>query len=128
MKNTYSATIKMQNAEQLARFIEEIGPLVESVVITTTPVDRWAANPSPNRIINEPKTRPARGSKVNDTIVAALQNGPLTAKELKEALEHGGLAAGSLSTGLAMLQKSRVIERVGDGLYELASGYQRAAE
>ena len=117
MKNTYSATIKMQNAEQLARFIEEIGPLVESVLITTTPVEGTAA-----------PGRPARGSKVNDTIVAALQNGPLTAKELKEALEHGGLAAGSLSTGLAMLQKSRVVERVGDGLYGLVGGIQRAAE
>ena len=117
MKNTYSATIKMQNAEQLARFIEEIGPLVESVLITTTPVEGTAA-----------PGRPARGSKVNDTIVAALQLGPLGVKELKEALEHNDLAAGSLSTGLAMLQKSRVIERVGDGLYELASGYQRAAE
>jgi len=117
MKNTYSATIKMQNAEQLARFIEEIGPLVESVLITTTPVEGTVA-----------PGRPARGSKVNDTIIAALQNGPLTAKELKEALEHGGLAAGSLSTGLAMLQKSRVVERVGDGLYGLVGGIQRAAE
>jgi len=119
MKNTYSATIKMQNAEQLARFIEEIGPLVESVVITTTPIE--------GRPMIAPG-RPARGSKVNDTIIAALQNGPLTAKELKEALEHGGLAAGSLSTGLAMLQKSRVVERVGDGLYGLVGGIQRAAE
>jgi hypothetical protein len=121
MKNTYSATIKMQNAEQLARFIEEIGPLVESVVITTTPVE--------GRLMTAAvQTRPARGSKVNDTIVASLQNGPLTAKGLKEALEAANLAAGSLSTGLAALQKSRVIERVGDGLYGLTSGYQRAAE
>jgi len=52
----------------------------------------------------------------------------LGVKELKEALEHNDLAAGSLSTGLAMLQKSRVVERVGDGLYGLVGGIQRAAE
>jgi hypothetical protein len=120
MKNTYSATIKMNSPEQLARFIEEIGPLVESVVITTTPVERFAsAAPAKAAVAKRVALGAIRGSKVNDTIVTALQNGPTTVKELKQALEAAGLSPGSLSTGIAHLQRSGEIERVGEGSYAI---------
>jgi DNA-binding transcriptional ArsR family regulator len=122
MKNTYSATIKMNSAEQLARFIDEIGPLVESVLITTTPVERAtiaATAPAPK----------VRTSKVNDAILATLrQHGEASVRELKEALERVHLSAGSLSTGIAYLTKSGQIERVREGVYGLIAYEQAAAE
>lgn len=134
MKNVYSATIKMNSAEQLARFIDKIGPLVESVLITSAPAegrgyeaDRWSASPSPNRIINESKPPRVRVSKVNGTILDVLQqHGEASVKELKEALESAGLSPGSLSTGIAMLQRSGEIERVREGVYGIVSVPQAA--
>jgi hypothetical protein len=64
--------------------------------------------------------RALRGSKVNDTVRAALANGPRTVKQLKTALEEGGFAAGSLSTALMALQKSGEIGRTAEGIYQLA--------
>jgi DNA-binding transcriptional ArsR family regulator len=125
MKNTYSATIKMNSAEQLARFIDEIGPLVESVVITTTPVEKAIAA-APTKKAAPTKVR---ASKVNDAILATLQqHGEASVRELKEALERVHLSAGSLSTGIAALTKSGQIERVREGVYGLAGGIQQAAE
>jgi DNA-binding transcriptional ArsR family regulator len=127
MKNTYSATIKMNSAEQLARFIDEIGPLVESVLITTQLVDRAEAihkMHSPAKKATPPKVR---GSKVNGAILARLATGEATVKELKEALERIHLSAGSLSTGLAALTKAGQIERIGEGVYALVA-YEHAAE
>jgi hypothetical protein len=43
--------------------------------------------------------------------------GSATVRMLKQALEDAGMSAGSLSTGLAALQKSKAIERTGDGVY-----------
>ena len=40
----------------------------------------------------EPKARSIRGSKVNETILAALHNSTLTVKQLKEALESRPVA------------------------------------
>lgn len=118
MKNTYSVTIKMNSAEQLANFIDAVGPLVESVVITTTPIER----PQPTgKTPTKAKTKPQRVSKVNETILATIQNGPATVKQLKEALEAKHLSASSLSTGLAALSKGGKLSRVGDGLYGLAA-------
>jgi DNA-binding transcriptional ArsR family regulator len=128
MKNTYSATIKMQNAEQLAAFIDSIGPLVESVVITTTPVEgavRPQREHGPPKKAAPPKVR---ASKVNDAILATLrQHGEASVRELKEALEAVHLSAGSLSTGIAALTKSGQIERVREGVYGLVA-YEQAAE
>jgi hypothetical protein len=125
MKNTYSATIKMNSAEQLARFIDEIGPLVESVLITTTPVERPIAA-APTKKAAPTKVR---ASKVNDAILARLAHGQATVKELKEALEAKNLSAGSLSTGIAALTKSGDIARVSEGLYALTGvAYEQAAE
>jgi hypothetical protein len=122
MKNTFSVTIKMTSAEQLAGFINDIGSLVDSVTITTTPVERPASAPKPVH------TRPARGSKVNDTILSTLGQGQASVRELKEALEARNLSAGSLSTGIAALTKAGHIERVSEGVYALTGGYSQAAE
>ena len=73
-----------------------------------------------------PKQRAQRGSKVNDAILGALADGSQSTKELKAALVKAGLAAGSLSTGLALLQKSGQVERV-DGGFGLVP-LQKAAE
>jgi hypothetical protein len=127
MKNTYSATIKMNSAEQLARFIDEIGPLVESVLITTTPVDRAEVIHKMHPPAKKAAPVKVRNSKVNDAILARLGNGQASVKELKEALERVHLSAGSLSTGIAALTKSGQVERVGEGLYALAA-YEQAAE
>jgi hypothetical protein len=124
MKNTYSATIKMNSAEQLARFIDEIGPLVESVLITTTPVERPIAA-APTKKVAPPKVRV---SKVNNAILDALSHGPQPVKALKEILESRNLSAGSLSTGIAALTKDGIIARVGEGVYAIAGGVQQAAE
>jgi hypothetical protein len=119
MKNTFTSTVTFRNAEELANYINAVGHLVQSINIVTTP-----DNPT---VVQAAAPRPMRASKVNDTIVSSLQQRAMSAKELKEALESAGLAAGSLSTGLAALQKNRTIERVGEGLYGLV-GYRQAAE
>ena len=74
-----------------------------------------------------PKTRTPRGSKVNRTILAALANGPQTTKQLKDALEAADLAPGSLSTGLAALQKSGEVSGHGSGIYAVSYQGQKAA-
>jgi hypothetical protein len=127
MKNTYSATIKMNSAEQLAAFIDSIGPLVESVVITTTPVEGVVR---PQREHGPPKKAAplkVRASKVNNAILDLLSHGHQPVRALKEALESRNLSAGSLSTGIAALTKSGQIERVAEGVYGLVA-YEQAAE
>ena len=120
MKNTFSATVQFGNADEVAAFLNAAGHLVQSInIVTNTP-----SNTKMEPVI---QTRQLRGSKVNDTIVASLQSGPKSAKELKEELERAGMSPGSLSTGLAALQKNRTVERVGEGLYSLVS-YRQAAE
>lgn len=119
MKNTFAVTVNMGSAEELAAYINAVGHLVQSINVVTTPVERAAAGPGPGR--------PPRGSKVNDAILSALQSGPRTAKDLRDALGEAGLAPGSLSTGLAILQRAHAVKRLGDGLYGLAA-LQEAAE
>ena len=65
-----------------------------------------------------------RGSKVHDTVLQALANGPQTVKQLKSALEGAGLAAGSLSTAIAHLQKAGSVARTADGVYDLRQAAQ----
>jgi predicted Rossmann fold nucleotide-binding protein DprA/Smf involved in DNA uptake len=139
--NTYTVTIQLEDREQFQHFVDNIGPLVPSVVIKVNNVvgaaeaneagvkdpRLWQAAPS-----NEAKpvrTRAKRVSKVNTAIENALQSGPKSARDLKQALEEAHLSPGSVSTGLAQLQKSGQVERLGGGLYGLAgAGYQAAAE
>jgi len=69
----------------------------------------------------QPQARVKRGSKVNAAILKALKGDTVvTVADLKAALVQAGLAASSLPTGLAQLQKSGEIMRAGDGLYALA--------
>jgi hypothetical protein len=121
--NTYEVTIKFPNKDTFIRFIDNVGLVAgEMTLAVTKPLGEQAISEPPYKLRT-------RGSKVNDTIIASLQSGPLSAKQLKQGLEDVGLAAGSLSTGLAMLQKNRVVERVDGGLYGLVDGhYQAAAE
>jgi hypothetical protein len=128
MKNMYSATIKMNSAEQLAAFIDSIGPLVESVTIATMPVERTEAIHKMHPPAKKAAPPKVRTSKVNHAILYALAHGQATVKMLKEALEARNLSAGSLSTGIAALTKSGQIERVSEGVYALTAPYEQAAE
>lgn len=122
----YTVTIQLADREHFLNFIDTVGPVVGQLVVTVEADQQTADEQTPDEPA-APKVRQLRGSKVNDTILAALHNSTLTVKQLKEALEQADLSAGSLSTGIAMLQKSGQIERVGEGLYALA-GYKQAAE
>ena len=112
MVNKYTVTLQLADRNAFTSFVDSIGPLVERLVVT---VQAGESEPA-----SAPKERVPRGSKVNDTILEMLQNGPASVKDLKEALEARNLSAGSLSTGLAALQKSGAIQRVGEGNYGLA--------
>jgi predicted Rossmann fold nucleotide-binding protein DprA/Smf involved in DNA uptake len=125
--NTYTVTIQLEDREQFQHFVDNIGPLVPSVVIKV--VGSAEANEPPRAapVAAPVRTRAKRVSKVNTAIENALQSGPKSARDLKQALEDAHLSPGSVSTGLAQLQKSGQVERLGGGLYGLA-GYQAAAE
>jgi predicted Rossmann fold nucleotide-binding protein DprA/Smf involved in DNA uptake len=127
--NTYTVTIQLEDKEQFQHFVDNIGPLVPSVVIKV--VGSGEANEPPRAApaAAPVRTRAKRVSKVNTAIENALQSGPKSARDLKQALEEAHLSPGSVSTGLAQLQKSGQVERLGGGLYGLAgAGYQAAAE
>ena len=103
-------------------FVESVGPLVGVMSISVTPPEQAPAEPTwHEEPVKAAKPRQLRGSKVNTTILEALQNSTLTVKQLKEALEHAGMSPGSLSTGIAALTKEGRIERVGEGVYALVS-------
>lgn len=126
MANKYTVTLQLEQA-QFLNFIDSVGPVVGQLVVTVEAQGMPAGpdwNEQPGQEVPAsapaPKTRPARGSKVNDTILAALQNSTLTVKQLKEALEHADLSAGSLSTGIAALTRDNKIVRVSEGVYALA--------
>jgi hypothetical protein len=120
----YTVTLRLLNREQFMNFVETIGPAVERLVVTVQP-DETGDTPMMQRAAARQATyktpRAARGSKVNDTVLAALQGGTKTTKELKSALEEAKLSPGSLSTGLAALQRSNQVTRIEDGLYGLAA-------
>ena len=122
----YTVTIQIADRDSFVHFVDNVGPLVGQIVVTVE-ADQEAEAEAASDEPAAPKVRQLRGSKVNDTILAALHNSTLTVKQLKEALEQADLSPGSLSTGISMLQKSGQIERVGEGLYALA-GYKQAAE
>jgi hypothetical protein len=113
--NEYTITIRL-NKDQFDHFVENVGPLVDRLVVTVKPLAGQEAAPAtPTKTAATP--RQMRVSKVNDTIMGALGNGPQPVKMLKEALENADLSPGSLSTGIATLIKDGRIERVGDGVY-----------
>ena len=65
--------------------------------------------------------RGKRKSKVVNTILSTLQDGQASAAKLRSALAHEGMSESSLSTGLAILQKSGQIQRDGHGTYFLSA-------
>jgi hypothetical protein len=121
--NTYKITFTL-NKDQLVSFVDTAGPLLTKATITVIKDE-----PDVIRAIHRVKVkRGPRGSKVNDAIRSAMKPGPQTVAVLKEALERAGLSAGSLSTGLAVLQKANEVERVGEGVYGLKNQQAEAAE
>ena len=65
--------------------------------------------------------RGKRKSKVIETILETLGHSQASAAELRAALASAGMAVSSLSTGLAILQKSGQIQRDGHGTYFLSA-------
>jgi hypothetical protein len=124
--NTYEITIKIPTKDAFLDFIEKVGPAAGQMTVTVTKVIKDDVVASMAQRARAPKKQ-LRGSKVNDTILARLGHGQATIKELKEALESNRLSAGSLSTGIAALTKSRQIERTAEGVYGLAD-WQAAAQ
>jgi hypothetical protein len=111
MMNTYRVTLEMDSTD-LVRFLENLGDVGHLAIER---VGDLASSYS------APPRRPLRGSKVNKTILETLASGPRPVASLKAALVDAGLSAGSLSTGLAALLKSREITRTDDGAYGLAA-------
>ena len=105
--------------DELTAFLAKAKGKVEVEILSAEPVAK--GNPR-----QAAASRAPRGSKVNEAILGALAAGPQTAKNLKAALENAGLSAGSLSTGLAQLQKAGRVERGADGSY--AAKLKMAAE
>jgi hypothetical protein len=120
--NRYLVKINMSHDELTAFLAKGIAGKVEIEALPVSPGVSLHSIPHPAA----PKPRAVRGSKVNDAILGALADGPQSAKTLKAALEKAGLAGGSLSTGLALLQKAHRVERSADGSYALTM--QKAAE
>jgi predicted Rossmann fold nucleotide-binding protein DprA/Smf involved in DNA uptake len=87
---------------------------------------KMKAQASKPKLVRGPRKR--GGSKVNDTVLAAMANGATSTAILKQALTDAGNAPGSLSTALAQLQKSGKVERVGQGHYQLRESASLAAE
>jgi hypothetical protein len=110
--NKYTVTIQLEDIEQFQHFIDNIGPLVPSVVINVATGATASVRPA---------MRAKRVSKVNATILNALQNGSKSVGDLKQALAEAHLSPGSISTGLSQLQKAQQVERLGSGLYGLAT-------
>jgi hypothetical protein len=127
----YTVTMRLNDREQFVHFIDTVGPVVDRLVVTVKADEPMDMRPRPeNETVSQtpPRaTRATRGSKVNTAILQALMQGPRTIKELKGALEGANLSPGSLSTGLAVLQRSKQVHRVEDGLYELAGGQVQQA-
>lgn len=122
MKNTYTVTLKVANREALADIIDAVGDKAQSVEIAASaPAPKSSAETIMSAV---PRRRKAsaqlgrrRGSKVNTTILEAMNGGQASVADLKSALEKAGMSPASLSTGIAALTKAGEIERVGDGLY-----------
>lgn len=116
----YTVTLQLNDQKTFLHFLDTVGPVAGQLVVT---VATDAVQPEWNAQAEEPKpakVRTPRGSKVNDTVLKALGDGPRTVKGLKEALETAGMSAGSLSTGIAALTKAGQIEREAEGVYRLA--------
>lgn len=119
--NTYKVTMTLDK-NQLVSFIDIGGDFVARASIKPITTE----HETPPVIEKKPRhgRRGPRGSKVSSTILETLAAGPMPVKGLKEALEKAGMAPGSLSTGLAVLQRAGAIKRASEGVYELAQAAQ----
>jgi hypothetical protein len=118
----YTVTLRLNDQAQFIHFIDTVGPAMDRLVVTVKSTEQEDAIPdAPAKPAVARATRGPRGSRVNTTILQALMEGHGTVKELKAALEAANLSPGSLSTGLAVLQRSKQVQRIEDGLYGLAA-------
>ena len=99
---------------ELAPLLGSHSPKIEKIVERTDD-----AKPTLDRsAMSAPRGK--RKSKVIETILETLGHSQASAAELRAALARAGMAESSLSTGLAILQKSGQIQRDGHGAYYLA--------
>ena len=122
MVQKYKVTLILTADEymDLAPRLGAHSPKIEKVVDAPKPTD---TKPT----LDQSATSAPRGkrkSKVVETILRVLEEGPAAAANLRGALAQRGMSESSLSTGLAVLQKSGQIQRGDDGDYSLA---ERAA-
>lgn len=126
--NEYTVTMRISDRDQFLHFVETVGPVVDRLVVTVKATEDAApVLQTPPKATVSVARRAPRGSKVNDTILQMLEGGNRTVKELKSALEAANLSAGSLSTGLAVLQREGRVMRIEDGVYGLAHPMGKAA-
>jgi hypothetical protein len=115
-------------ADNLAVFLREVAPHLGTMEVTalyplpipettlTTPMS--APKPVEKKIKKPAKIRK---SKVNDTILETLRDSPATIKEIKADLEKAGLSPSSISTGLTVLMRSKLVKRIEEGVYAHAN-------
>ena len=114
--NTYKVTLTL-DPKELINFID-FGFAAKATIEPILDTGEVQGNQHAP-IMSRRASRAPRGSKVNDAILLALQGGERSSKELRKVLEGAGLAAGSLSAGLAVLQRQGHIDRVSEGVYAL---------
>jgi hypothetical protein len=118
MKSYRVSTIYSQR--ELLEFLERNQNI--NVTIEAMPENQGAAvshdsQPAPDSIYTPERVRTKRKSKVTGAILDSLEKGRGEIADLKAALENAGMSAASLSTGLAVLQKSGAIKRSQAGFY-----------
>ncbi len=111
--------------EDLVNFIND-NPRYKVTVIALSPEP--SAPEAPSAPVPAPRSYQRRGqvirakrkSKVIEAILKRLQGEAASVSELKGALEEAGMSVTSLSTGLAILQRSGQVRRDSNGAYYLA--------
>jgi hypothetical protein len=119
--NKYSVTFNLPNEKGFLDFVNRIGPLVGKfeVHMSQTVDETVAAKPMLDQsAMSAPRGK--RKSKVVETILSTLRIGEALPEALRGALASAGMSESSLSTGLAILQKSGEIKRGSDGAYYLS--------
>ena len=106
-------------AEEFMDLVPHLGPIngpkIEKLVDKTGPEE---IDPS---ALRGRAPRGKRKSKVVEIILDMVGHGQASAADLRGALSRAGMSESSLSTGLAVLQKSGQIKRGDDGDYYLSA-------
>ena len=100
---------------ELAPLLGSHSPKIEKIVERTGDAQP-TLDPSAMRA-----PRGKRKSKVVEIILDMVGHGHASASDLRGALSRAGMSESSLSTGLAVLQKSGQIKRDDDGSYYLSA-------